>query len=104
MSEKAGRTGEQSVYQSYLLRLWQAKEGKGGWRASLESAQTGERRGFASLDDLFDYVRSQTRVGSSPCSCAERDGKDERSERREDLATRRIKWHRSGPVRRRQQK
>jgi hypothetical protein len=82
MRQKAGRTGEQPVYQSYLLRLWRVKEAEEGWRASLESAQTGERRGFATLDALFDYVRSQTRVGSSPCSGGEGDGKDERSERR----------------------
>jgi hypothetical protein len=82
MSGKAGRTGEQSVYQSYLLRLWQVNEGEGGWRASLESAQTGERRGFATLDDLFDYVRSQTRVGSSQFSCAEGERENDRWERR----------------------
>jgi hypothetical protein len=75
MSEKAGRTAELSVYQSYLLRLWRVKEGEAGWRASLESAQTGERRGFATLDALFDYVRGQTRVGSRPCSGGEGDGK-----------------------------
>jgi len=79
MSEKAGRTGEHSAYQSYLLRLWRVnEEGEEGWRASLESAQTGERRGFATLDALFGYVRSLTRVGSSPYSCAEGDGEDRR--------------------------
>ena len=75
MSEKAGRTGEQSDYQSYLLRLWRAKEGEEGWRASLESAQTGERKGFANLDALFDYVRSQTLVALSKCSRAEGDAR-----------------------------
>lgn len=103
MSRKAERSEEQSVYQSYLLRLWRVKEGEEGWRASLESAQTGERRGFATLDGLFDYVRSQTQVGSSPCSCAEGDGKDEKSERRDNPVTRRIKWRRQGPARRRRQ-
>ena len=88
MSEKAGRTGEQSVYQSYLLRLWQANEVEGGWRASLESAQTGERRGFATLDALFDYVRSQTRVGSSPCSGGEREGKTRGRKGGDELASR----------------
>ena len=78
MSEKTGRAGEQSGYQSYLLRLWRAKEGEEGWRASLESAQTGERRSFATLDALFDYVRSQTRVEFSECSREEGDVKDER--------------------------
>jgi len=82
MSEKTGHTGDRSAYQSYLLRLWRVKEGEEGWRASLESAQTGERRGFATLDALFDYVRSQTRVGSGPTPCGEGDGKDERQERR----------------------
>ena len=67
MSEKAGRTGDQPDYRSYLLRLWRAKEGEEGWRASLESGQTGERKGFATLDALFDYVRLKTRVESSEC-------------------------------------
>jgi hypothetical protein len=78
MSEKPGRTEGQSDYQSYLLRLWRAKEGEEGWRASLESAQTGERKGFATLDALFDYVRAQTRIESSLNSCGEGDGRDKR--------------------------
>ena len=65
MSEKAERTGEQSHYQSYLLRLWRVDIGREGWRASIESAHTGERRGFATLDALFDYVRSRTCVETS---------------------------------------
>ena len=71
MSEKAGCTRDLSIYQSYLLRLWRVKEGEEGWRASLESAQTGERKGFATLDALFDYVRSRTRVELSECLCGE---------------------------------
>lgn len=48
-------------YLSYLLRLWQTDDGgKQIWRASLESPGTGERRGFASLKDLFDFLESQT--------------------------------------------
>jgi hypothetical protein len=59
-------------YLSYLLRLWRVGGGelhdmgsKAIWRASLESARIGERRGFASLDELFDFLREQTgeRVG-----------------------------------------
>jgi hypothetical protein len=73
--EKAGRTGEQSDYQSYLLRLWRAKEGQEGWRASLESAQTGECKRFATLDALFDYVRSRTRIALSECSRGEGDAR-----------------------------
>ena len=63
---------DQSDYLSYLLRLWRVsgdeasrcREGKAAWRASLESSQTGERRGFASLDDLCDFLREQTGVSS----------------------------------------
>ena len=52
-------TEEPLTYRSYLLRLW--REGPAGepWRASLQSAVTGERLGFASLDDLFGFIRSQ---------------------------------------------
>jgi hypothetical protein len=51
------------VYMAYLLRLWQVKDrGTVGWRASLESPHTGESRGFASLDDLFAFLRRQAGV------------------------------------------
>jgi hypothetical protein len=54
---------EQPDYVSYLLRLWRASDGEGAaWRASLESPHTGERRGFASLDELFGFLRQQTAV------------------------------------------
>lgn len=48
-------------YASYLLRLW-AIEDKGRlvWRASLESAHSDERWGFASLDALFAFLRQET--------------------------------------------
>ena len=48
-------------YLSYLLRLWQTSDGEEHvWRASLECPGTGERRGFASLKDLFDFLHAQT--------------------------------------------
>jgi hypothetical protein len=54
-------------YLSYLLRLWLVEnhgEAPGAeratWRASLESAHTGEKRTFASLDELFEFLRKQT--------------------------------------------
>ena len=54
-------TEEQRRYLSYLLRLWQTSDGtKQIWRASVESPGTGERRGFASLEDLFDFLQAQT--------------------------------------------
>jgi hypothetical protein len=59
---------EQSGYLSYLVRLWRVgRQDYSGstaeqvvWRASLESPHTHERWCFASLDDLFDFLRAQT--------------------------------------------
>ena len=50
------------TYLSYLLRLWRVDgdEGLSVWRASLESSRTGERRTFASLDDLFEFLSKAT--------------------------------------------
>lgn len=54
-------TEEQARYKSYLLRLWQTdSEGQQVWQASLEHPGSGERRGFASLEALFEFLRSQT--------------------------------------------
>jgi hypothetical protein len=53
-------------YQSYLLRLWRVRSSAASpsheesiWRASLEHPHTGERVGFATLDDLVEYLRHQ---------------------------------------------
>jgi hypothetical protein len=52
---------QQRRYHSYLLRLWQTSNGKKQiWRASLESPGSGERQGFANLQDLFDFLQTQT--------------------------------------------
>jgi hypothetical protein len=52
---------EPQEYQSYLLRLWRtSSHAKPAWRASLESAQTGERRGFADLASLVAFLEEQT--------------------------------------------
>ena len=58
-------------YLSYLLRLWQESSGtapRNGsttqWRASLEWPQSGDRRSFASLEDLFAFLKEETRAGS----------------------------------------
>jgi hypothetical protein len=57
----AAMTNDRAVYLSYLLRLWSMRvDDKTVWRASLESAITGERIGFASLDDLLDFLKRQT--------------------------------------------
>jgi hypothetical protein len=57
---------EPPEYQSYLLRLWRAyNHGQAIWRASLESAQTGERHGFADLESLVAFLEQQTADSSS---------------------------------------
>jgi hypothetical protein len=52
---------EQRRYRAYLLRLWQADDADGClvWRASLEDARTGERRGFADLSRLCAFLEQQ---------------------------------------------
>ncbi len=52
---------EKPEYLSYLLRLYRVSgEEEAVWRASLESPHTGESRVFASLKDLFAYLRAAT--------------------------------------------
>ena len=69
----AGPVREQPDYMSYLLRLWRMPGDDAGdphdgggsvWRASLDSSHTGERVGFASLEDLFGFL--QTQAGTAP--------------------------------------
>ena len=78
MAMRSERTQEKSDYHSYLLRLWressagQSERGTSEsadpkewiWRASLESPQAGDRKGFASLEELFDFLRQQTSLVS----------------------------------------
>ena len=55
-------TEKQPRYLSYLLRLWQTDDGETqAWRASLDSPGTRERQGFASLEELFNFLEGQTR-------------------------------------------
>jgi hypothetical protein len=52
-------------YRAYLLRLWVSDSetsDKAGWRASLEDSHTGERLGFASLEQLFAFLITSTEV------------------------------------------
>jgi hypothetical protein len=47
-------------YFSYLLRLWQTgSDEEQVWRASLESPGSEKRRGFSSLEALFDFLKAQ---------------------------------------------
>ena len=60
---------------AYLLRLWQVEGGENApWRASLESPQSGERRGFAGLVELFTFLEKACQVaqGQPPPSAGER--------------------------------
>jgi hypothetical protein len=60
-----GTEEQQNDYLAYLLRLWRMQgAGAAGWRASLADPDSGERHGFASLDDLFLFLRRQTGAGS----------------------------------------
>ena len=60
MKIKTSQTNQamQSVHQrSYILRLWREDLAQGtGWRASLEVPLTGERFGFANLEQLFAFL------------------------------------------------
>jgi hypothetical protein len=58
-------SGRKRRYISYLLRLWQVKsEGELVWRASLDSPQTGQRRGFAGLAEMFAFLEQEVRDGA----------------------------------------
>ncbi len=47
-------------YMAFLLRLWCVTEDERVvWRASLEDAHTGERRGFADLKSLYAFLIQQ---------------------------------------------
>lgn len=58
-----GKTEGKQQYFSFMLRMWRENgEGEAAWRASLESPHTGESMGFASLEELFTFLRQQAGV------------------------------------------
>lgn len=64
MSEKDAKQGR---YLSYLLRLWEtSSEDEHIWRASLESPGSGKRLGFASLEELFAFLKGETHQARLP--------------------------------------
>ena len=68
---------EPRPYLSYLLRLWSAEDGgERVWRASLESPHSGQHTGFASLDDLFDFLRQEVNEWTSDLGSEERSEDD----------------------------
>lgn len=61
MTQKRAETAAARGYIAYLLRLWrESGVGPGHWRASLQDPESGERIGFATLEQLFSYLRQQT--------------------------------------------
>jgi hypothetical protein len=49
---------------SYLLRIWQDRYAVDNtWRASLQSINGGETRGFRSLDELYVFLKTRTEFG-----------------------------------------
>jgi hypothetical protein len=62
-----GTKEQQTDYLAYLLRLWRMRgEGAAGWRASIESPGGGESQLFASLDELFLFLRRQAGARAGP--------------------------------------
>jgi hypothetical protein len=51
------------LYRAFLLRLWCATNAQ--WRASLEDPHTGQRRAFATLDKLVEYLVRVTQPASA---------------------------------------
>jgi hypothetical protein len=56
-------------YRSYLVRLWGAESDATPWRASAEDTQTGERKNFPELAQLFQFLEQQTHE-SQTCEVA----------------------------------
>jgi len=50
-------------YRSYLLTVWEDQSAEpdmpSAWRFSLEEARTGRRRGFAGLEALIVFLRTE---------------------------------------------
>lgn len=72
MKKQPGRTHEiqQPICsRSYILRLWCAGEPlTAEWHASLEDPSTGERFGFATLEQLFAFLMELTESDSGMSS------------------------------------
>jgi hypothetical protein len=55
-----------SAYFSYLLRLWLAgDDDRSEWRIALIDPQTGERRGFISLEALTAFLQTRMEAATS---------------------------------------
>ena len=57
----------QTTSRSYLVRLWPTGAAEQQvWRASLEDVRSGQRRGFANLEQLFVFLMEQTEHDGEP--------------------------------------
>ena len=66
MDQQTTRDGKPEEYFSYMLRLWrEGKQGRSRWLSSLQNPITGERIGFACMDELFEFLRDKTRQGET---------------------------------------
>lgn len=66
-------TGE-TRYLAYLLRLWVTPQDETPIRrVVLENPHTGERRAFATLEALFDYLGAATDGPTHTCPASEGD-------------------------------
>jgi hypothetical protein len=54
---------QKTIYQVYLLRLWQERpascESPAVWRYSVEDTRTHQRHGFGNLEDLMEFFRTR---------------------------------------------
>ena len=63
-------------YHALLLRIWRV-ESEGAWRASIEDAHSGERRGFSDLTALLSFLQAlqetqpPQRAGQAPAETPE---------------------------------
>jgi hypothetical protein len=65
---------KQTHYHAFLLRLWRAEVTSTGspfWRASLENPHTGERLGFATLEQLFAYLLELSEAAEQPAAISD---------------------------------
>ena len=55
-------------YASYLVRIWQRRDRAGGqneaWLADVEHIQTGVRRRFYRVDDVWEFLRRHAKEGA----------------------------------------
>jgi hypothetical protein len=82
MDDKQTGGKENPDYHAYLLRMWRENAGRQSWRASLESAQSGMCKGFASLGELFSFLQRATGLEPDVDPSEDREGRVGRERRR----------------------